>query len=116
MIFQQLGSCQLFGGSRKQLPSGNRLRGDINVLLLGDPGTAKSQGSSAAGLTAAIVKDGGGFTLEGGAMVLADNGLDVRDPERDYKLAKHLVSLHSGAQTEELPWDRAAGCACWLHP
>ena len=36
-------SCMLFGGSRKQLPDGMRLRGDVNVLLLGDPGTAKSQ-------------------------------------------------------------------------
>lgn len=35
--------CLLFGGSRKILPDGMRLRGDVNVLMLGDPGTAKSQ-------------------------------------------------------------------------
>lgn len=68
-------TCMLFGGSRKRLPDGLCRRGDINVLLLGDPGTAKSQllkfvekvapigvytsgkGSSAAGLTASIIKD-----------------------------------------------------------
>ena len=87
-------ACQLMGGSRKCLPDGVRLRGDINILLMGDPSTAKSQflkfvekvapigvytsgkGSSAAGLTASVIKDSKGeFYLEGGAMVLADGGV-----------------------------------------
>ena len=90
--------CLLFSGSRKRLPDGMRLRGDINVLLLGDPSTAKSQflkfatrvapvgvytsgkGSSAAGLTASVVRDARGeFYLEGGAMVLADGGIVAID-------------------------------------
>ena len=68
-------TCLLFGGSKKVLSDNIRLRGDINVLLLGDPGTAKSQllkfvekvapiavytsgkGSSAAGLTASVIRD-----------------------------------------------------------
>lgn len=88
-------ACLLFGGTRKFLPDGMRLRGDINVLILGDPGTGKSQilkfaqevapvgvftsgkGSSAAGLTASVVRDPSTreFYLEGGAMVLADTGV-----------------------------------------
>ena len=68
-------ACMLFGGSRKHLPDNTILRGDINVLLLGDPSTGKSQflkfveqaasiavytsgkGLSAAGLPASINKD-----------------------------------------------------------
>ena len=82
-------TCLLFSGSRKRLPDGLTRRGDINVLFLGDPGTAKSQllkfvekvapigvytsgkGSSAAGLTASVIRDPASrnFVMEGGCMV-----------------------------------------------
>lgn len=98
-------ACLLMGGSRKVLPDGVKLRGDINILLMGDPSTAKSQflkfvesvspigvytsgkGSSAAGLTASVIRDNRGeFYLEGGAMVLADGGVICIDEVRFFKL------------------------------
>jgi replicative DNA helicase Mcm len=113
-------ALQLFGGVSKMMDDGTRIRGDIHIALIGDPGTAKSQilrymaqlaprgiytsgkSSSAAGLTAAAVKDEfgeGRWTLEAGALVLADKGLcciDELDKMNDQDRSSIHESLEQG--------------------
>ena len=105
----------LFGGVMKQLPD-IRIRGEINVLLIGDPGTAKSQllqyvskiaprglytsgrGTTAAGLTAAVIREKqGGMTLEAGALVLADKGVACID-EIDKMRPEDRVAIHEAME------------------
>ena len=100
------------GSTQRELADGSKIRGDINVFLVGDPGTAKSEmlkfcvrvaprglytsgrGSTAAGLTAAVVRDTNGiFMLEAGATVLGDQGLVCID-EFDKMKAEDRSALH----------------------
>ncbi|MFZ2471227.1 MAG: AAA family ATPase [Methanothrix sp.] len=107
-------ALQLVSGFEKHLPDGARIRGDIHILLVGDPGIAKSQllrymikisprgiytsgkSSTSAGLTATAVKDelgDGRWTIEAGALVLADKGIAAIDEmdkmDNDDKSALH---------------------------
>ncbi|MGC8613232.1 MAG: minichromosome maintenance protein MCM [Conexivisphaera sp.] len=110
--FKEAILLMLAGAPQIMLPDGSSVRGNINVLLVGDPGTAKSEllkyaaraaprglyttgrGSTAAGLTAAIVREKNGLmVLEAGAVVLADEGLAAID-EFDKMRPEDRAVLH----------------------
>eukprot|EP00475_Leptophrys_vorax_P037027 TRINITY_DN6332_c0_g2_i1.p1 TRINITY_DN6332_c0_g2~~TRINITY_DN6332_c0_g2_i1.p1 ORF type:complete len:919 (-),score=211.60 TRINITY_DN6332_c0_g2_i1:100-2856(-) len=116
----------LFGGQPKVQPSLHRIRGDINVLMLGDPGTAKSQflkyiektvdraifttgkGASAVGLTASVHRDPmtREWTLEGGALVLADQGICLID-EFDKMNDQDRTSIHEAMEQQSISISKA---------
>ena len=115
-------ALQLFSGVVKSLPDGSRTRGDIHIMLVGDPGIAKSQllryvvklsprgvfasgrSASASGLTAAAVKDDmndGRWTIEGGALVMADMGVAAVD-EMDKMRTEDKSALHEAMEQQTI--------------
>lgn len=111
-------ALQLFGGAPKELEDKTRIRGDIHILIVGDPGIGKSQmlkyvsklaprgiytsgkGTSGVGLTAAAVKDDlGGWSLEAGALVLGDRG-NVCVDELDKMRPEDRSAIHEALEQQ----------------
>jgi DNA replication licensing factor MCM2 len=119
-------ALSLFGGVSKEAQGKHAIRGDINILLLGDPGTAKSQvlkyiektahravfatgqGASAVGLTASVRRDPltSEWTLEGGALVLADKGVCLID-EFDKMNDQDRTSIHEAMEQQTISISKA---------
>lgn len=117
---------QLFGGTQKTRPDGVVTRGDMHILLIGDPGAGKTQllkyvyglapksryvsgkSASAAGLTATVVKDDllKGWTLEAGALVLANNGIALVD-EIDKMSAEDSSAMHEALEQQTVTVNKA---------
>jgi replicative DNA helicase Mcm len=119
-------ALQLFGGVKKGREDGVKSRGDLHILLIGEPGTGKSQllkftgelapkgryvvgkSSTGAGLTAAVVKDEstGEFELEAGAVVLANKGMAAID-EIDKMGEEDRSSLHEAMEQQQISVSKA---------
>ncbi|MFB6144267.1 MAG: minichromosome maintenance protein MCM [Candidatus Nanohaloarchaea archaeon] len=119
-------ALQLFGGVQKTREDGVESRGDLHILLIGEPGTGKSQmlefsgelapkgryvvgkSSTGAGLTASVVKEEstGEFSLEAGAVVLANKGLAAID-EIDKMAAEDRSSLHEAMEQQQISVSKA---------